>query len=194
MGTAEKLVDAAAALLDQGGEAAVTLRAVAHQVGVSHNTPYKHFTDRAALLAGVAEKDFAAFSATFDDIGRSDRPAIGKVKAALEAFAGYGEAHPARYRLLFGDPTIGRRGGRLETVAMTTFASFAALVAGAQAAGDLPAVPTPTMTSLIYATLHGLLDLRAGGRMRAEKGFTSVLDGAFLFLDLVRPSPNRGLD
>ena len=104
MGTGEKLIEAAAVLLDQGGEAAVTLRAVAHQVGVSHNTPYKHFADRAALLAGVAEKDFATFSATFDDIGRSDRTAIEKVKAALEAFAAYGEAHPARYRLLFGDP------------------------------------------------------------------------------------------
>ncbi|QKE93589.1 TetR/AcrR family transcriptional regulator (plasmid) [Lichenicola cladoniae] len=178
-------------MLDQGGEAAVTLRAVAHQVGVSHNTPYRHFTDRAALLAGVAEKDFAAFSVEFDEIGQSDRTAIDKVKAALRTFAYYGESHPARYRLLFGDPDIAKRGGQLEAVAMTTFASFASLVAGAQAAGYLPAVATPTMTSLIYANLHGLLDLRAGGRMRAEKGFIDVLDSAFLLLDLLRPTMDR---
>ena len=187
MGTKDRLVEAAAALLDEGGETAVTLRAVAQRVGVSHNAPYKHFEDRAALLAGVAEKDFSAFSATFAAIGQMDQPAINKVKVALEAFVSYGEAYPARYRLLFGDPDIANRGGQLEVVAMRTFADFAALIADAQKTGDLPAVPVATMTSLIYAVLPGLLDLRAGGRMRAEKGFTSVLDGVFLLLSLIRP-------
>ena len=73
MGTKDKLVEAAAALLDDGGESAVTVRAVAHRVGVSHNAPYKHFADRAALLAAVAERDFAAFSAKFAAIGRAGR-------------------------------------------------------------------------------------------------------------------------
>ena len=187
MGTKDKLVEAAAALLDEGGEGAVTLRAVAQRVGVSHNAPYKHFEDRAALLAGVAERDFAEFSATFAAIQRSDLPAMDKVKSGTEAFVSYGEAHPARYRLLFGDPDIANRGGQLEVVALQAFADFAALVAGAQRAGDLPAVPVATMTSLIYAVLHGLLDLRAGGRMRAEKGFTSVRDGVLLLLTLIRP-------
>ena len=187
MGTKDKLVEAATALLDEGGEAAVTLRAVAQRVGVSHNAPYKHFEDRAALLASVAEKDFSNFSATFATIQRSDQPTIDKVKAALETFISYGEAHPARYRLLFGDPDIANRGGQLEVVAMQTFADFSALIASAQATGDLPAVPVATMTSLIYAVLHGLLDLQAGGRMRAEKGFTSVRDGVFLLLMLIRP-------
>ncbi len=191
MGTKDKLVEAAAALLDEGGEAAVTLRAVAQRVGVSHNAPYKHFEDRAALLAGVAEKDFSDFSATFAAIQRSSQPAIEKVEAALEAFVSYGEVHPARYRLLFGDPDIASRGGQLEDVAMQTFADFAALVAGAQETGDLPAVPVATLTSLIYASLHGLLDLRAGGRMRAEKGFTSVRDGVFLLLALIKPHTRK---
>ena len=187
MGTKDKLVDAAAALLDEGGEAAVTLRAVAHRVGVSHNAPYKHFKDRAALLAGVAERDFTHFSAAFAAIQRSEQLAMDKVKAGVEAFVTYGEAHPARYRLLFGDPDIANRGGRLEVVALQAFTDFATLVAGAQDAGDLPAAPVAIMTSLIYAVLHGLLDLQAGGRMRAEKGFTTVRDGVFLLLTLIRP-------
>ncbi|NPD66645.1 TetR/AcrR family transcriptional regulator (plasmid) [Lichenicola cladoniae] len=191
MGTREKLVEAAAELLDQGGDGAVTLRAVAHAVGVSHNTPYKHFVDRAALLAGVAEKDFSAFSAAFTGIERSAMTAIDKLKAALELFVTYGEAHPARYRLLFGDPDIASRGGQLEVVAVTTFSGFAALVAGAQAAGELPLIPAATMTSLIYAVLHGLLDLRAGGRLRSEKGLSNVLDGVLLMIELIRPNDVR---
>lgn len=187
MGTSDKLVDAAAALLDAGGEAAVTLRAVAQAVGVSHNAPYRHFADRAALLGSVAERDFRTFSNAFDEIGRSDRTAIGKVTAALEAFITYGEEHPARYRLLFSDPDIASRGGSLETAAMETFAEFSALVAAGQAAGQLPNHPTAALTGLIYATVHGLLDLRAGGRMRQEKGFSNALAGTTLLLDLISP-------
>ena len=58
--TRQKLVAAASSLLDSGGQAAVTLRAVAERVGVSHNAPYRHFRDRNALLAAVAERDFNA--------------------------------------------------------------------------------------------------------------------------------------
>lgn len=186
MGTGERLVDAAATLLDQGGEAAVTLRAVAQAVGVSHNAPYRHFADRAALLAGVAERDFLAFTAAFEEIRRSRNGALAKVEAALGVFAAYGEAHPARYRLLFGDPDIASRGGRLEAAAMGTLASFAGLVRAAQDGGELPAaVPTASLTGLIYATVHGLLDLKAGGRMREEKGFSDVMSGASLMLRLI---------
>ena len=185
MGTSEKLIDAAAALLDQGGEAAVTLRAVAQAVGVSHNAPYRHFPDRSALLAAVAERDLRAFTADFEAIGRSDRMPMDKVKAALATFIAYGEAHAARYRLLFSDPDIASRGGQLEASALETFAGLARLVQEAQEAGHLPTLPAPTLTGLIYATIHGLLDLRSGRRLRQEKGFTSVLDGASLLLELI---------
>jgi AcrR family transcriptional regulator len=53
MKTNERLIEAAAALLDSGGESAVTLRAVAQAVDVFHNASYKHFVDRNALLAAV---------------------------------------------------------------------------------------------------------------------------------------------
>ena len=41
--TRDQLVAAAARLLDEGGPEAVTLRAVAQAVGVSHHAPYRHF-------------------------------------------------------------------------------------------------------------------------------------------------------
>ncbi|MEE2950952.1 transcriptional regulator, TetR family [Fulvimarina manganoxydans] len=185
MGTGERLTDAAALLLDEGGEAAVTLRAVALAVGVSHNAPYRHFADRSALLAGVAERDLRVFTRLFESISASDQPAIGKLAAALAEFVAYGEAHPARYRLLFSDPDIASRGGSLEEAAMETFAELAKLVGQAQAEGNLPSIPTLQLTGLIYATVHGLLDFQAGGRMKSEKGFTSVMDGVKTMLRLI---------
>lgn len=186
--TGDRLIEAAAALLDSGGEAAVTLRAVAQAVGVSHNTPYRHFADRAALLAAVAERDFTALTDAFTTIDRSRRRPLAKVKDALDAFVAYGETYPARYRLLFSDPDIASRGGELEAAAMRSFAAFAKLIKGAQTSGDLPPVmSTATLAGLVFATVHGLLDLQAGGRMRQEKGLSNAAAGVATLLELIAP-------
>lgn len=41
-----RLTIAATALLDSGGEGAVTLRTVGHASGIPHNAPWKHFKSR----------------------------------------------------------------------------------------------------------------------------------------------------
>src|SRR5258707_14704491 len=50
----EACVRAAIELLEDGGETALSLRAVARQVGVSPAAPYRHYADREALVSAVA--------------------------------------------------------------------------------------------------------------------------------------------
>src|SRR5688500_16694219 len=52
------LLDAALPLVRDGGPEALTLRAVARAAGVSQTAPYRHFADRAALVAAVADEGF----------------------------------------------------------------------------------------------------------------------------------------
>src|SRR5688572_2247793 len=52
------LLDAALTILRTEGLDALTLRAAARAAGVSQTAPYRHFDDRTALLAGVAEDGF----------------------------------------------------------------------------------------------------------------------------------------
>ena len=66
---------------------------------------------------------------------------------------------------------------------MANFRTFTALVEECQTAGELRAGPTTPLAGLIMATAHGLLDFRNGGRLRSEKGFTSVLASLDLLLD-----------
>ena len=185
--TNQRLIKAAADLLDAGGDSAVTLRAVGHAVGVSHNAPYKHFADRNALLCAVAMQDFRVLIDAFHAARACALAPRRKLERALAAFVEYGRAYPARYRLLFGNPELAVRGGPLEAVAMESFAAFAAIVDECQRGGALPAVPTAQLTGLIYASAHGLVDLAASGRMREEKGLHGVLEGVSLLLDLIAP-------
>ncbi len=185
MGTDKKLVSAAAALLDSGGESAVTLRAVGHAVGVSHNAPYKHFKDRSALLAAVAIEDFTMLTDAFAGIRQSSSRPMVKLKRALETFIDYGHEHPSRYRLLLSSPNIVAHRGDLEKAAVGPFAEVAAIVQECQSSQDLPETSNVALTGLLYASVHGLIDIEAGGRMRREKGLTSVTESVDLLLDLL---------
>ena len=187
MRTDKKLVAAAAALLDSGGESAVTLRAVAGAVGVSHNAPYKHFKGRNALLAAVAIEDFKTLTEAFAVIRSSGSTPIAKLKEALGTFVEYGRTYPARYKLLFSDPTLAPQED-LEAAAMRTFLDFAAIVEECQTSLIFPEIENVALTGLLFASVHGLIDLAAGGRMRREKGLASVRESVDLLLDLISRS------
>src|SRR2546429_977719 len=59
----QALIDAALELIEERGVPALTLREVARQVGVTHAAPQRHFADRAALVAAVAEQGFRGLAA-----------------------------------------------------------------------------------------------------------------------------------
>ncbi len=185
MTTDRRLVCAAAALLDEGGDTAVSLRAVATAVGLSHNAPYKHFASRDALLAAVATDDFGTLSEIFTAGLDSDRPPADQLREALDGVAEFFQRHPARYRLLLSDPVVAAQEGDLRTAAEKAFRSFAALVKNCQDEGALPDAPTGPLSSLIFATLHGLIDAQASGRLGGDKGFGNVKASMDLYLDLL---------
>ena len=185
MTTAERLIAAAAALLDAGGEEAVTLRAVGHAIGVSHNAPYKHFRDRSTLLAAVAMVDFAMLTEAFAGVRQTSATPTSKLKQALKQVVDYGREHPARYRLLFSNPEIATLGGEIEHAALRAFTAFAAIVQECQSARELPDVSNTSLSGLLYAAMHGLIDLDASGRMRPAKGLASVGHSVDLLIELL---------
>jgi AcrR family transcriptional regulator len=53
-----QILDEAARLLKEEGEVGLSMRKLAQNLGVSRTAPYHHFTDKQALLCGVAEEGF----------------------------------------------------------------------------------------------------------------------------------------
>src|SRR5687767_1412456 len=54
------LLHGAIELLAEGGTGSLTMRGAAQRAGVSPAAPYRHFTDKRAMLAAVAEEGFLA--------------------------------------------------------------------------------------------------------------------------------------
>lgn len=191
MTTDRKLIEAAAGLLDAGGEGAVTLRAVGHAAGLSHNAPYKHFENRAALLAAVAAFSFEDLTREIDAIRTSSRAPREKLLAALAFVIDYSHRRPARFRLLFNNPATAAAGGALKARALETFEQVRAIVRECQDAGDLPDASSQALAGLIFASARGLLTMESNGYMHPEKGLSSVMGSMELLLDLLSPSRPR---
>lgn len=192
MTTDRKLVAAAAALLDSGGEQAVTLRAVGSAVGVSHNAPYKHFANRDALLGAVAAGDFRGLRDAFTDIRRSPREPMAQLDAALDHVIAFGRQHTARYRLLFSSPTVAAQGEPLRGLAAETFRAFVAIVEGCQAVGALPAVPSDALAVVVFSTAHGLIDSDTSGRLKPAESDDRITTRSTLTLLLRLLSTSTG--
>lgn len=97
----DRLVDCALTLLETG-EADVSLRAVARAAAVSAMAPYRHFADKAALMAAVALRGFAMLEKDAQAADRAIDPGAALTRQGL-AYIGFARDHPALFRLMFAD-------------------------------------------------------------------------------------------
>ncbi len=91
----------ALAVIDAEGLEALSLRAVARRLGVSHQAPYKHFPSRNALLAEVVTRAYESFVGHLRAQVHGDEDDLSRLG---DAYLDYARSHPLQYRLMFGTP------------------------------------------------------------------------------------------
>lgn len=172
--TREALVDAARALLEEGGVTAVTLREVGRRAGVSHNAPYKHFADKEDLLAAVAAGDLRRSHAS-SRRARTNRSGLEVVTAMLHGYIRNALAHPELFKLTYGPWRGSSR--ELALAADAARSSFVEAVTAAQEDGDFPSGDPERLTALLLALAHGASDLALAGHLAKEgKGHADPSD------------------
>lgn len=164
--TRDALVGAAAALIDEGGPEFVTLREVAHRVGVSHNAPYKHFADKEALLAAVGARELIFRAGLLEETRAAHADPIAATRAVLHGYVGWALSRPQRFKLVYGPWS--RVIPELDAAATQARARLVDLVVGAQQAGDLPRGNPERLTALVLALAHGAVDLALAGHLAPD--------------------------
>ncbi|GAA1319544.1 TetR/AcrR family transcriptional regulator [Pseudonocardia xinjiangensis] len=104
--TRERIVDAAAALLAEGGREAVSTRAVSAAAGVQAPTIYRIFGDKQGLLDAVASRGVADYLRGKTARERDPDP-VQDLRRGFDLHVGFGLAHPALYALIYGEPRPG---------------------------------------------------------------------------------------
>jgi len=99
----EALLAAAEKILRRNGLAALTLRAIAREAGVSHGAPAHHFRDMTDLLSELAAIGFRRLEA---DLRRSIAHADGRDFPAGRAYLSFATRNPDLFALMYRDELL----------------------------------------------------------------------------------------
>jgi AcrR family transcriptional regulator len=98
------LLEAASQLLEEKGVAALSLREAARLTGVTHQAPYRHFSDKTELVAAVAEEGFRGLQqAIAKATARHANDPAARLEDAAVAYVTFAVEHPALFRVMFGE-------------------------------------------------------------------------------------------
>lgn len=177
------LIQTAEAMLAEGLGWQFTLREVARRAGVSHAAPYKHFPDKASLLAELALRGFerlrAALDAAVAEHPRSVRKAL--LRGAM-AYVRFGTEHPSLYRLMFSAEAGQGPEVHASERAMGALGVVLELLQRGQQQGVFRHEPVQGQAAACWALVHGLTLLAIDGLLLPQKVGTAPVEAALATL------------
>jgi AcrR family transcriptional regulator len=162
----ERIIEAASRLFAAEGFEAVTLRAIATEIGCSPMTPYRYFRDKDEIFALVRAEAFRRFADAQERVAAAtDEPAETLARLG-RAYVEFALAEPDAYRFMFelhqdtdGDyPELAEQGTR-------AWLPMREAVSRAIAAGTLEG-DADTVAHVFWSGLHGLVSLHLAGKLR----------------------------
>nr|WP_225955816.1 TetR/AcrR family transcriptional regulator [Amycolatopsis lexingtonensis] len=101
-----EILEAAGRLLAElGGEDGLTIRGVARAVGIAPASIYQHFSDRAELVRGLLDHEYARLAESMRVAEESvvETDAVGRIRAQIHAYCAFAMRNPGHYRLMLAN-------------------------------------------------------------------------------------------
>lgn len=160
-----EVLRAAEKILETEGVDALTLRAVARAVGVSHTAPKNHFGDLQGLLSELAAVGYRRYGrallSAMDAAGADPRI---RMRAMGRAYVAFAVAQPGLFVLMFrGERLDMTRASLQEAVEDTRRALRAATVS---VASDVSPLELAARATASWSLVHGFAMLLLDGRLR----------------------------
>src|SRR5215831_11039393 len=169
------LIDAGLKLVEKKGMRALTLREIGARVGVSRMAAYRHFSDKADLLAAIREAGFEKFADALEEARSQAGKAFSlRLKAMALAYVRFAAEHPAHFEVMFGwnplepvptSPAGARAFGILEQT-----------IREGQESGDVRSGDSVVLARLVWAQVHGVSMLRLAPDLSAKGAGTRFVE------------------
>jgi len=157
--TRDLIIRAAASLLDQGGPEAVTMRAIAEQIGMSHNASYSHFKDKTTVLAAIAAREFGKREAEWEQVAQGNK----NFRDGIDSYIEWARRYPERFHLTYG--RWAHVSEELQEASSATYQTYLRAVDRAQKDGILPRGNTSRLGYLVLAFGNGIANLKLAGHL-----------------------------
>jgi AcrR family transcriptional regulator len=163
------LLQAAVRTIQKSGFAALTLRAVGDEVGVSRSALYRHFADKSALLTAVASEGFRMLRVDLLAAWEGGGKGRAGFDAMGEAYVRFALTNPWHYRVMFGggfelhadDPELLQEG-------TSAFVALVDALVEQQGQGLVRRDDPQTQANFVWAVVHGIAMLAIDGQLEHE--------------------------
>jgi len=168
------LIQAGLKLLSEGGVAGLSLRAAAELAGVSHAAPYRHFRDKNALVAAIAEEGFRLLTAEMRAAvaGSGSNDLLARLRAAGGGYVTFALRHPAHFRTIFSEVTCADETEpemrALRAAGEEAYAVLRDLVSEGIRRGRLRGGDPDQLSLAAWSLVHGLSMLTISGQLAGQ--------------------------
>ena len=170
------LIAEAARTIQARGVGHLTLRAVGEALGVSRTALYRHFADKAALLAAVATDGFAQLRRDLVDAWEQHGRGRAGFEAMGVAYVRFALESPSYYRVMFGGLVeAGPDDCALREQAGSAFTALVEAIVQQQTDGMIRPDDPVQLARYIWATVHGIAMLGIDGQLRDAEGGAEAL-------------------
>jgi AcrR family transcriptional regulator len=160
------LLSAAEQLVNSGGPAALSVRAVADTVGTTTRAVYSVFGSKAGLLEALAIRLFELLADAIDSTALTADPIADLVTASLAGFRQVALAHSSLYSLVFLRvvPDL-ELGPRFDHIATAAFDRLESLVTRALATSKPGPISTRDAAHMVHALTEGMATMELRGTL-----------------------------
>ncbi len=157
----DALVEAARSLIERHGPQGFTLSEAAKLVGVTPAAPYRHFSDRDALMGEVALRGFEQFGSRLAGAWDNGLPdPVAALQRMGRAYLAFAHEEPGFYFTMFGHSQ--RLGEAGNTAADKAFDSLAGAAAAVLRYRNVRPDGARALAYQIWAASHGVATLALG--------------------------------
>lgn len=189
-------MEAARVLIVEGGLDGFTLRAAARRIGVTHVAAYRHYADRRALLAAVAESGFQQLRRRLEGARRRAAGAVEpRLRAILAAYLHFCWEERAMTAVMFG-PRLGRPGEfpRLEAAVFSSLRIIEETIATPAPATARRGRSARDLALALWTFVHGFSTLSYDkaaypNARRAARAFDDMLTPMLVGMFGIRDEP-----
>lgn len=156
------LLQAALELLEEGGGANLSLRAVARRAGVSTAAPYRHYADREALVSAVAGIGYQELAQRLAAVHPAPSTLDDVVEVAV-AYVRFALDRPALFRIMFEGECDREDDERVAAVAAVS------LYLRSIVERTFPDTDPDALSTATWALVHGLAVLHLDGKLPSDQ-------------------------
>ncbi|MDD9301733.1 MAG: TetR/AcrR family transcriptional regulator [Desulfobacter sp.] len=171
-----QLIETALDIISEHGLEKVSMRGLGQRIGVSRTAPYRHFTDKSALLSAIAEQGYKKLTHALNNSNtQGNNDSVTRLMNVGIAYVEFAVSNPVHYRMMFGNEIReNSRPPELVSAAETAFNELLFAVKACQDDRRIKPLDPFIIANTLWSTTHGISSLLIDGQVPAINAFQAL--------------------